>query len=219
MKVLLAGSEVHPFAKTGGLADVLGALPRALARQGLEVAVCLPLYAKVRGRNDPLETVAEKVPCPFAGSNRPFRLLKTFLPGPEKVPLYLVENAGMFESEDDIYGSEPGSYGDGHLRFLYFSRAVLEIPKASGFHPDVFHLNDWQTALIPPLLRTVHRRDDKLARAATVFTIHNLAYQGGFSFDDLLAAGIPRWLLEEGRLLEQETGNLMAGGIRFLRLL
>lgn len=215
MRILLAASEVTPFAKTGGLGDVAGALPRALAALGLDVAVALPLYPRVRRRKDPLEVVADRVGCNFAGENRPFRLLKTTLPGAPAVPVFLVENPWMFEAEEQFYGNEPGSYGDGHLRFLYFSRAVIEIPEAAGFHPDVFHLNDWQTALVGPLLRTVHARDPELSRAATVLTIHNLAYQGVFPVPDLRHAGVPDFLLREGRLLEKGSGNLLAGGIRF----
>ena len=215
MKVLLAASEVHPFAKTGGLADVAGALPRALAGAGLDVAVCLPLYPKVRRRDDVRTVVAERVPCTFAGENRPFRLLETEMPGSPGVRVFLVENPWMFEAEEQFYGTEPGSYGDAHLRFLYFSRALLKVPEAAGFRPDVFHLNDWQTALVAPLLRAVHGREAGLRDTATVVTIHNLAYQGVFPVADLSHAGVPGWLLQEGKLLDQGLGNLLAGGIRF----
>ena len=215
MKVLLAASEVHPFAKTGGLADVAGALPRALADLGVEVAVCLPFYRKVRRRSDRLEVVAERVDCTFAGSPRPFRLLRTTLPGCNDVAVYLIENPGVFEAEDALYGTEPGSYGDGHLRFLYFSKALLHLPRAAEFLPDVIHLNDWQTALAAPLLRTLFKDDADLSRAACVLTIHNLAYQGVFPAEDLRRAGIPDFLLREGRLLEKGEGNMLAGGIRF----
>ncbi|NRA96007.1 MAG: glycogen synthase [Planctomycetes bacterium] len=215
MKVLLAASEVHPFAKTGGLADVAGALPRALAELDVEVAVCLPLYPKVRRRTDVREIVAERVSCPFAGESRPFKLLETRMPGSPDIPVYLIENPWMFEAEEPIYGTEPGSYGDGHLRFLYFCRALLKVPHATGFFPDVWHLNDWQTALVAPLLRAVHRNDAELAPAATVLTIHNLAYQGVFPPKDLAHAGIAGWFLQEGKLLENGLGNLLAGAVRF----
>ncbi len=215
MKVLLAASEVHPFAKTGGLADVAGALPRALAALGTEVAVCLPLYPKVRRRDDHREIVAENVGCSFAGGSRPFNLLRTTMPGSPDVPVYLVENPWMFEAEEQFYGTEPGSYGDAHLRFLYFARALLKVPHATGFHPDVWHLNDWQTALLPPLLRSVYRDDPELSPAATVVTIHNLAYQGVFPPRELAHAGVPGWLLQEGKLLENGLGNLLAGALRF----
>ncbi|MAB87911.1 MAG: glycogen synthase [Planctomycetes bacterium] len=215
MKVLLAASEVHPFAKTGGLADVAGALPRALHALGIEVAVCLPLYPKVRRRSDVREVVAEHVSCPFAGESRPFKLLRTTMPGSPEVPVYLIENPWMFEAEEQLYGTEPGSYGDGHLRFLYFCRALLKIPHATGFFPDVWHLNDWQTALVAPLLRAVHRNDAEVAAAATVTTIHNLAYQGVFPSKDLAHAGVPSWFLQEGKLLEDGLGNLLAGAVRF----
>lgn len=215
MKVLLAASEVHPFAKTGGLADVAGALPRALSELGIEVAVCLPMYPKVRRRTDTRKVVAGRVSCSFAGESRPFKLLETSMPGSPEVPVYLVENPWMFEAEEAFYGTEPGSYGDAHLRFLYFCRALMKLPHATGFYPDVWHLNDWQTALVAPLLRSVHKDDSELSGAATVLTIHNLAYQGVFPPKDLAHAGIPGWLMQDGKLLEKGLGNMLAGGIRF----
>ncbi len=211
----MLSSEVFPFAKTGGLGDVAGALPRALAKLGAETAVVLPYYRKVKKRNDAVTVVSESVPCRFAGEERPYRLLKGVLPGPEQVPIYFVQNEGVFEVDDDIYGQDPGSYGDGHLRFLYFCEAAIRLPRATGFFPDVFHLNDWQTGAVAPLLRHSWTHDAELDRAATVLTIHNLAYQGVFPRSDLLEAGVPAFLLEEGRMLEKGQGNLLASGLRY----
>jgi starch synthase len=215
VKVLLLSAEVYPFAKTGGLGDVAGALPRALRNLGLDVAVVMPFYRKVRARRDPLDVVAEKVPCLFAGEERPFRLLQARLPGPERVPVWFVQNEGVFEEDEDIYGTSPGSYGDGHLRFLYFCFAALAIPKATGFRPDVWHLQDWQTAAVAPLLRFLKGADGRASDAATVLTIHNLAYQGVFPLDELRGAGVPEELLVEGKLAEGGRGNLLAGGLRY----
>jgi len=215
VKALLLSSEVFPFAKTGGLGDVAGALPRALKTLGVDVAVATPFYRKTRKRKDRLETVAERVPCRFAGADRPFRLLRGVLPGPERVPVYFVENEGMFETDDALYGDAPGSYGDGHLRFLYFAFAALELPAALGFAPDVWHLQDWQAAAVAPLLRWTKNGDPAARRAATVLTIHNLAYQGAFPLADLRDAGVPEELLLEGRLAQNGGGNLLAAGIRY----
>jgi starch synthase len=217
VKVLILSAEVWPFAKTGGLGDVSGALPRALARLGVDVRVVLPWYRKIATREPRVEAevIAERVPCTFAGEDRPFELLEGRLPGPEKVPVWFVRNEWVFEADDDIYGTAAGSYGDGHLRFVYFSEAALRVPGATGFFPDVFHLNDWQSALVAPLLRMSHHGDRRLDSAATVLTIHNLAYQGVFSEADLAHAGVPAGLLEEGRLIEKGSGNLLAGGLRY----
>ncbi len=215
VRVLLLSSEVYPFAKTGGLGDVAGALPQALAELGVEVAVAMPYYRKVRDRRDPVDLVAEKVPCHFAGEDRPFRLLRGRLAGPGRVPVYFIQNEAVFEEDDDIYGQTAGSYGDGHLRFLYFSLAALELPRATGFWPDVWHLQDWQSAAVAPLMRFNKSHDARYSDAAAVLTIHNLAYQGGFPVEDLRHAGVPEELLEERRLLEGGTGNLLAGGIRY----
>jgi starch synthase len=215
MRVLLLSAEVYPFAKTGGLGDVAGALPRALDRLGVEVGVVMPWYRKIAKKPPAVEVVAESVPCRFAGAERPFRLLRGALPGPEKIPVWFVQNEGVFEADDEIYGTSPGSYGDGHLRFVYWAEAALRIPAATGFFPDVFHLNDWQAALVAPLLRFSAVHDRRLDAAATLLTIHNLAYQGTFPEADLAHAGLPSGLLQEGRLLEQGSGNLLAGGIRY----
>lgn len=212
MLVLFAASEVHPLAKTGGLADVTGALPGSLRALGLDVRVVMPLYPGVRPKLKNARRIAEHVPCPFAGSNRPFHLLESTLP--DGTPILLVENGGVFEAEDAIYGVEPGSYGDGHLRFAYFARALLRVPAAAGFTPDILHLNDWQTALAALLLRTGVEKNFPLAKAATLLTIHNLAYQGVFPVADLRRAGIADALLREGVLLHAGNGNLLAGGLR-----
>lgn len=215
MKVLVLSAEVYPFAKTGGLGDVAGALPRALHRLGHEVGVVLPYYRKIAKKNPDVEVVADAVPCHFGGAERPFQLLRGRLPGDEKIPVWFIRNEGVFEVDDEIYGSAAGSYGDGHLRFVYYATAALELPAATGFVPDVFHLNDWQAALVAPLLRFGRHHDRRLDDAATVLTIHNLAYQGAFPEGDLLHAGVPIGLLEEGRLLEGGGANLLAGGIRY----
>ncbi|MSR75011.1 MAG: glycogen synthase GlgA [Planctomycetes bacterium] len=212
MKVLFAASEVHPLAKTGGLADVAAALPRALKANGVDVRVCLPLYPRVRRQMGNVELVAKNIACPFAGGNRPFNLLLGTLKG--DVPVFLVENSGMFEVEESFYGVQPGSYGDAHLRFAYFARALLRIPAAAGFHPDILHLNDWQTALAALLVRSAAEKTGPAAKAATVLTIHNLAYQGVFAPADLRQAGIPSALLSEGILLVRGQANLLAAGLR-----
>lgn len=215
MRVLIAASEVTPYAKTGGLGDVIGALPDALAAEGLDVAVVMPLYPSVRRALPDAEVIARHVACPFGNSDRPFDLRRATLPGEHEVPLYLVENPSMFELEEGYYGSEKGAQGDGHLRFLWFGRAILRVPHAAGFYPDVFHCNDWPTGLVAPLLRTVMRNDPDLDRAAVVTTIHNLAYQGVYPVDMIREAGVPEYLIHDGRLLEKDLGNLLAGGLRF----
>ncbi len=216
MRVLHITSEAVPFAKTGGLGDVGGALPTALAELGLKVAVVMPYYKKVAKHAASLTRILSKVDCPFAGAARPFSLWQGYLPGAIRVPVWFVRNEGIFEVGDDLYGTEPGSYGDGHVRFIYFAEAAIRVAKAVGFRADIVHLHDWQAALVAPLLRTRWRNDPDLSSAATVITIHNLAYQGVFPLADLEAASLPSELLEEGRLLKDGTGNLLAGGLRFV---
>ncbi len=214
MRILYAASEVFPFAKTGGLGDVAGALPKALTDLGHDVRVILPLYRKIRRRKDPLREIHPSVSLRFAGEDRPFRLLEGRLPG-SAVPVVFVENAGYFEVEDEYYGTAPGSYGDAHLRFLYFAHAIPLAARAIGFVPEVFHLNDWQTAFAAVLLKTVFHLDPGFRGSACALSLHNMAYQGVFPVEDVRAAGVEPALLSWRYLLEGDTVNLLKGGILF----
>ncbi len=177
MKVLFCASECVPFVKTGGLADVAGALPVALSREGLDVRVILPKYRSIDGY---WKSRMEHV-CSFEVL---FGWEKLFC-GIEKltdngVTYYFVDNESFF------YVSE--IYGDGlseGLRFAFFCRAVLEALPRIGFFPDVLHANDWQTGLIPALLKTQYAASADYARIRTVFSIHNLKYQGLFSWKQI----------------------------------
>lgn len=176
MRILLAGSEAVPFAKTGGLADVLGALPRALAARGEEPVLVLPLWGAIdRGAHDATPT-EHRVRVPLGGMQVEMRLWRASAGG---AAVWLLENDLLFGTRD-LYG---GSEQEIATRFIAFSRAVLELLRAPppGEAPfDVLHANDWQTGLLPAWLRTEEGADPRLARVATLFTIHNLAYQGAF---------------------------------------
>jgi len=184
MEILFLSSEVAPWSKTGGLGDVAGALPRALAARGHSVAVVSPRYYAID---------AERLgfrPLHRAVSVRGERttLWHTEVGG---VSFYFVENDLYFGSRRGLYGDGSGDYGDNAERFAYLARAALSVPGALGMRPRIVHLNDWQTGLVPWLLELEHRQDPALARARTVFTIHNLAYQGVFGKHILPALGIP----------------------------
>src|SRR5438445_9176919 len=195
MKLLLAASEVIGFAKTGGLADVAGALPRALARRGHQCAIILPLYRATRTGKIPITPTGLTFSIIVGDRAVPGALWQATLPG-SQVPVYLVEQPEYFERDDPAQGrglyqyTLPGGqkrdYGDNCARYVFFSRAVLEALPLLDFWPDVLHANDWQTGLVPVYLRELYGRtgdlglQEKYRRIRTLFTIHNIAYQGLF---------------------------------------
>jgi starch synthase len=179
MRVILASSEVVPYSKTGGLADVAGALPKALARVGCDISVVTPRYTGLGGRHGDVVShqtgrqIYEDLAVPFAGTVKSAQVWLDYLDG---APVYFIDNREYF-GRGYIYG-----YGDFDAeRFAFFSRAVLELAKRLGPPPDLIHCNDWQTGFIPAYLSSTYGRDPYFERTATLFTIHNLAYQGIFN--------------------------------------
>jgi starch synthase len=185
MHIALAASEGVPFSKTGGLADVVGALPRALASQGHKVSVFLPRYRQTKLSHP--ETVVRSITVPFDDR---YRFCSVVSGGNQNgVEFYFVDYPQFFD-RDALYGTPAGDYPDNAERFSLFCRAVLEASKVLGV-PDVFHCHDWQAALVPILLRTQYAEDPAFRDVATVFTIHNIGYQGLFPPDILPLLTLP----------------------------
>lgn len=225
MHIVFASSEATPFAKTGGLGDVVGALPRALAERGHQCAVFVPLYNCARHAGLPLQATEFEVSVPIGNETHTGRLWKSHLPR-SAVVVFLVEHARFFSRDDPVEGRGlyqyrlPGGkmrdYEDNFARFLFFSRAVLEALPQLSVWPDVLHCNDWQTGLIPVYLREMYaHRDPRYPAIRSVFTIHNLAYQGIFWHWDMMLTGLD-WKLFNWRQLEfYGKLNLMKAGIVF----
>lgn len=223
LRVLVASSEVVGFAKTGGLADVAGALPRALARRGHQVAVVMPYYHAVRKAGIPVEKTGATLPVQLGDRTLASRLLRARLPNSD-VPVYLVEHPPFFE-RDELPGhglyqqTMPGGYKSDYLdnaeRFTFFCRAVLETVPHLGFTPDVLHANDWQTGLAPVYLNEVYRTKSGYRRMRSVFTIHNIAYQGMFGRDVMRITGLPGWLYNHNQLEFHGHMNFLKAGIVF----
>ena len=188
MKVLLAASEATPFAKTGGLADVCGALPRELAAAGCEVAVIMPAYRQIQASGQYVETTPYEFHLPVGQHSVYGRLLQSRLPDSD-VPVYFVDQPHYFD-RPGMYGDEGVDYGDNCERFVFFCRAVVEAMQALGGGWDVLHANDWQCGLIPAYLKIEHEQTPGLSNVKTLFTIHNLAYQGQFWHWDMLLTGL-----------------------------
>jgi starch synthase len=209
MRILMAASEGVPFSKTGGLADVVGALPRAIAGLGHEVAVVLPLHRRKTHLKES-KTVLRSLTIPL-GKHLHF---PSVVEGPtENGVRYLFVDYPPYFDRDELYGTPvAGDYPDNAERFSLFSRAVLEIAKLV-FPPDVLHCHDWQTALVPVMLSTVYADDPALKDVGTLFTIHNLGYQGQFPPSVLDSIGLSWDLFTIERLEFYGRVNFLKGGL------
>ncbi|MSQ94502.1 MAG: glycogen synthase GlgA [Gemmataceae bacterium] len=226
LKCLHAASEVAGFAKTGGLADVVGSLPLALQSRGIECAVVMPLYRACRAAK--ITPTEHRFRVPIGGRLVEGRLWRGKLPGSE-VPVYLIEQADYFERDDDatdrgIYQftdakGQKADYADNCARFGFFSRGILEVMRLVNYWPDVLHLHDWQTALAGAYLREIYQHYAKpdlrgnYGRIRTFFTIHNLAYQGIFWHLDLPMLGFPWRLFTLDKLEFYGKLNCMKAGL------
>lgn len=209
MHILLVSSEVVPFAKTGGLADVAGALPRALAGLGVEVTVALPRYRSIDGARFGLRKVLDGVRVPVGDRQETLTVFEAPMPGARAL---LLGHEGFF-GRDGLYQEKGQDYPDNAERFTAFARGLLEVVRALGLAPDLLHCNDWQTGLIPPYLKALYAGDPVLGRAATLFTIHNLGYQGLFPAEKFRVTGLP-WELFHWQGLEfWGKVNFLKGGL------
>jgi starch synthase len=187
LKVLFVASECAPFAKTGGLADVVGALPKSLHELGIDVRVIMPLYAGMPWHE--LEPLDGSLPVPMYWGTAQSRVRTGRLPR-SQVPVYFLEYHRYFD-RPYIYGPPNNGYADNLERFTFLSRGALEACKALGWIPDVIHANDWQTALVPVYINTFEWAKP-LHGTATIYSIHNLAYQGVLDPGGLFITGLGR---------------------------
>jgi starch synthase len=199
MQVVFVASEAVPFAKTGGLGDVLGALPRAIEREGHSVAVFLPGYRRALASGVPMTRTGITLRVPIGTRTVEGAVIESALPG-SGVKVYLIDQPSYFD-RDGIYGNDGIDYEDNCERFVFFNRAVLEALGSLGLKPDIVHCNDWQTGLIPVYMKTLYQRHDSLAAAGSLLTIHNLAYLGLFWQRDMALTGLD-WRLFNWRELE-----------------
>jgi starch synthase len=214
LKVLFVASECAPFAKTGGLADVAGALPKDLRALGIDVRVVMPLYAGMPWNE--LEVLDGFMTVPMWWGNARARVRVGRLPGSD-VPLYCLEYNRYFD-RPYLYGPPAEGYADNLERFTFLSRGSLELCKALGFFPDVIHCNDWQTGLVPVYVNTVEWMQP-LHAAATIYSIHNLAYQGVFDGGGMFITGLGREHYNPTELEHFGAMNLTKGALHHSTLL
>ncbi|MBZ5568839.1 MAG: glycogen synthase GlgA [Acidobacteriia bacterium] len=209
MNIVYAASECVPFSKTGGLADVVGALPSALAALGHNVTVYLPKYKQTKLTD--AKTVIRSITVPFDDH---YRFASVVDGGTHSgVKFYFIDYPPYFD-RDALYGTPLGDYRDNAERFALYSRAVLEGCKVLGV-PDVFHCHDWQSALVPILLRSVYAEDPALRDVGSVFTIHNIGYQGLFPPDTLPLLMLPWDLFTIDKLEFYGKLNFLKGALVF----
>ncbi len=179
MRILMVSSEVAPFAKTGGLADVVAALPQALTRQGHDVRIMMPLFRSVDRFKYRLLPILRKLVVRWGGEEITGELMRCSYPCRQEIPVYFIQQEQLF-GRRGFYGDSGGDYGDNDRRFSFLSLASLYALKALDWRPDIIHLHDWQTGLVAPLVRhhPAIANDLFYSNIRTVFTIHNLAYQG-----------------------------------------
>ena len=183
LDILMLSSEARPFAKTGGLADVCGALPLALARLGHRVTIVVPKYRETRTDS----AAGEAVQIPFGVHSYPVRFIEQKVA--DGVTAVLIDAPALYD-RDGLYGDQHGEYGDNAFRFAVLSRGALEYARIRGRRPSVIHAHDWQAALAPVYTRTSLRDDPIVGGVRTVLTIHNLAFQGGFDPKELAWIGL-----------------------------
>jgi starch synthase len=216
MHIVFAASECVPFAKTGGLADVVGALPPELAKLGHEITVYLPLYASVRRQlvGDPNYAV-RSITIPFTYYNR----FVGIVDGGKQagVQYYFIDCPELFD-RPGLYGTAAGDYPNNWERFGLYCRAVIEATKLLGV-PDVFHVHDWQAALIPVYLRTVYASDPMLTRSSVVLTIHNAGYQGWFPPPITEKLLLPWEIFTMDKVEQFDNFNFLKGGLVYSDML
>jgi len=210
MNILMVSSECVPFVKVGGLADVVGTLPAYLKKLGHDVRIIIPKYRSIDGNKYGLKTLPYRLRASVGKETENFRI--KYCETKDGVIVYFIENMRYF-NRPGVYGSGGTDFGDNKERFIFFCRAALEAVKAIMFRPDIIHCHDWETGLIPAYLKTNFKNDGFFWNTSSVFTIHNIAYQGSFAPDAVETAGFSWEDFTPGKLEFYNNLNCMKCGI------
>ncbi len=203
MKIAMIASEVVPFAKTGGLADVAGALPIALEESGCEVIIIMPGYKCVSQAKLKITRVSKDISCAIVG---------------KKIKVYFVENE-LYFNRDGLYMDKQGDYKDNLERFAFFCRKSLALLKEINFSADILHLHDWQSSLVSVYLKDLYAGQPFYSRMKSILTIHNIGYQGLFPGEDFPKLGLDKGLFDISGLEFYGRINLLKGGVIFSELI
>ncbi len=205
LNILFVAAEASPFVKIGGLGDVIGSLPKALRKTGHDARVILPKHNVIRN-GYPIHK-QDKFSITFIGRQEEVELIHTSMP--DGTPVYLLGNLRYF-NRPSVYGE----YDDAE-RFLFFCRAALEVPRILNWKPDILHSHDWHTAICPAILKADYKSDPLYSGCGSVFTIHNLAYQGPFHESFVEFAGLHNYLIPQTDPFRHLTFNMMAIGLYY----
>ena len=218
MRILLTSSEAVPFSKTGGLSDVTAALTKELAQAGHDVSLVIPSYPQSQARlgnsgGPAIVPTGKSVEVPLRSKKLVGRILKSSLPG-STASVYLIDQPGYFD-RPGLYQDAGRDFSDNCERFVFFSRAVMEAARVLDLRPDVIHANDWQTGLVPALLSVEYADQSGFQETGSVFTVHNMAFQGQFWHWDMLLTGLD-WQYFNWKQMEFFNHlNLLKTGIVF----
>ena len=212
MRIAFASSEIVPFAKTGGLADVAGALPKELSKMGNEVKLFMPKYYEINEHEHghQYDSLIGELKVSTGGFEHSVHVFYGKYPNTD-VDMYFIHYPNFYH-RNNIYTED----WDEDERYILFSKAVIQVIPKLGWAPDIIHTNDWQTALIPVFLKEVYNWDSLFHKTKTVFTIHNIGYQGRFSLDSYYKAELPTELfLNNGPLSHEGDSNFLKSGILY----
>jgi starch synthase len=189
LKILFLSPEAVPFAKTGGLGDVAGSLPGTLKRMDIDIRSALPFYRTVSEGDFEIYPLLDELKVPLGTALLKAKVLETRTD--DDIPFYLIDREDLYQ-RPSLYGNSTGDYYDNMERFVFFAHAALRLIENIGFKPDVIHCHDWQTGLVPALLKGPYGGNPGLSGVSSVFTIHNIGYQGIFPEEKLGITGLPR---------------------------
>jgi len=219
LNILFVSSEVEPFAKTGGLADVSGALPQSIKGSEHEIRVIMPRYGSINERKSKLHEMIrlKEIDVPMGPKARTASVKSSFITNNTvKVQVYFLDNPALFgRSGLYIHPDTKKDYPDNDERFIFFCRGVLEVLKKLGWQPDIIHCNDWPTGLIPAYLKTVYRDDPFYKETRSVFTVHNMAYQGTFPKSTFPKTLLPAELMSVDGVEAYGHVNFLKAGLVF----
>jgi starch synthase len=219
LSILFVSSEVVPFAKTGGLADVSGALPQVIREMGHDIRIIIPKYLAVSDRRFKIHDIKRLTDMPITVGDRqlPASVKSSFLTNIKtKVQVYFVSNDEMF-NRPDLYIDPATKQGwpDNDERFIFFCRSVIETLLRLGWKPDILHLNDWQSGLIAALIRTEYAKEPLFKNTKIVFTVHNAAYQGVFPKESFAKTGLPSSAFSADGVEFHGNINFMKAGLMY----
>src|SRR4030042_5049371 len=210
LRILFVTPEAVPFAKTGGLADVAGALPKFLQPLGCELKLVMPYYRTVKRSGFPLKCLEGEIAVSLGYEIVQAEIYQGYLD--QGIPIYFIGRAEFFDREY-LYSTPKGDYFDNAERFIFFSKSALGLCQHLGFSPDILHHHEWQTGLIPAYLKSTHQNDPLFAHTAVLFTLHNIAYQGIFKKEKFWLTGLPEKMYNPEGIEFWERINFMKAGI------